>query len=305
MIGGTKGSHILLEHEELRRQLAGRMIYFEAADGRICLVYDYLGKVMVGSTDIPTDDPDDVKCEDEEIEYFLDCLHMLLPSLAFDRSQILYSYSGIRPLPASNSSAPGLISRDHSAPVNEPAAGRPFPIISLVGGKWTTFRGFAEEVTDTILARLRQIRRTSTRELAIGGGKHFPQDTAVANWLSQVSRETSIPEKRVAELLTRYGTTAREIARHCGQSDYDARLPDAPDTSLAEIDWIARNERVVHLQDIVMRRTTLAVIGALTTRNLAAVAVVVGNALGWEEQRRAKEVVATADLLNRVHGTQL
>ena len=53
MIGGTKGSHLLLKHDELVKSLAGRMIYFEADDGRICLVYDYLGLALVGSTDIP------------------------------------------------------------------------------------------------------------------------------------------------------------------------------------------------------------------------------------------------------------
>ncbi|KYB44815.1 hypothetical protein AB664_18950 [Brucella anthropi] len=52
-----------------------------------------------------------------------------MPKLKFDRSQIVYTYSGIRPLPASNASEPGLISRDHSAPVIEPDAGRPFAII--------------------------------------------------------------------------------------------------------------------------------------------------------------------------------
>ncbi len=57
LIGGTKGSHILLEHPELVKSLKGRMIYFEADDGRICLVYDFLGLALVGSTDIKADDP--------------------------------------------------------------------------------------------------------------------------------------------------------------------------------------------------------------------------------------------------------
>lgn len=126
LIGGTKGSHILLDHPELVRSLNGHMIYFEADDGRICLVYDYLGLALVGSTDIPADDPDNVRCEEPETEYFLESVRSLLPTLRFDRDQIVYSYSGIRPLPASDAAAPGLISRDHSAPVKEPEKGRPF-----------------------------------------------------------------------------------------------------------------------------------------------------------------------------------
>lgn len=58
MIGGTKGSHVLLRHDKLLKALNGRMIYFEADDGRICLVYEYEGLALVGSTDIPCSDPD-------------------------------------------------------------------------------------------------------------------------------------------------------------------------------------------------------------------------------------------------------
>jgi glycerol-3-phosphate dehydrogenase len=123
LIGGTKGSHILLDHDELIRSLNGRMIYFEADDGRICLVFDYLGRALVGSTDIPANDPENVRCEDWEIDYFLDSLRSLLPGLQFSRDQIVYTYSGIRPLPASNASEPGLISRDHSAPANRSGIG--------------------------------------------------------------------------------------------------------------------------------------------------------------------------------------
>ncbi|MCG6113540.1 MAG: FAD-dependent oxidoreductase, partial [Paracoccus sp.] len=111
LIGGTKGSHILLDHAELVRMLDGRMIYFEADDGRICLVYDYLGRALVGSTDIPAANPDTVRCEDDEIDYLIASLRALLPKLSFDRARIVYAYSGIRPLPASDATNPGLISR--------------------------------------------------------------------------------------------------------------------------------------------------------------------------------------------------
>jgi glycerol-3-phosphate dehydrogenase len=297
MIGGTKGSHVLLDHPELVRALAGRMVYFEADDGRICLVYDYLGRALVGSTDIPADDPDAVRCDDAEIDYLLASLRSLLPGLGFDRGQIVYAYSGIRPLPASDASTPGLISRDHSAPVAEPTPERPFPIVSLVGGKWTTFRGFAEEVADSLLARLGRSRAVSTRDLPIGGGRDFPDDRA--RWLADTAGETGLPEARLAMLLARYGTTARAIAGHEAAFG-PGRLPDAAGTSCAEIDWVARNERVVHLADVVMRRTTLAITGTLTARDLDSVAGIAATALGWDAGTTAAEVAAaTAELTGR------
>ncbi len=302
MIGGTKGSHIVLAHNELERRLDGRMIYFEADDGRICLVYGYLGRVLVGSTDIPASDPDTVHCESGEIDYFLASLESLLPDLSFSRDQIVYAYSGIRPLPASDASAPGLISRDHSAPVTDATNDRPFPVISMIGGKWTTFRSFAGEVADTILERLQRERSATTQEMPIGGGRAFPaDDSARTGWLSRTAEETGLDVARLETLLERYGTTAENIARHAGTWTDADRLPDSDDYSLAEIDWLVRNEHVTHLADIVMRRTTLAITGSLTRPDLETIAEVAADALGWSGERRNEEIEATLAHLRGTH----
>jgi glycerol-3-phosphate dehydrogenase len=299
LIGGAKGSHILLKHDELVRSLGGRMIYFEADDGRICLVYEYLGHALVGSTDIAADNPDTVRCEPEEIDYLLESLRALLPGMNFGRDQIVYAYSGIRPLPASDASVPGLVSRDHSAPVAEPEGARPFPIISLVGGKWTTFRGFAEEVADAALARLKRARRATTQSMPIGGGAGFPVDAAArAKWLADASARLAVDERRLDQLLTRYGTTALRIAGHRGACNGDDRLPDSWEYSVCEIDDIVRNEFVEHLADIVMRRTTLAISGSLTTNDLRRIATVAGRALGWDARRTEEEIDSVVEQLS-------
>ncbi|MER8572094.1 glycerol-3-phosphate dehydrogenase/oxidase [Mesorhizobium sp. M1409] len=291
MIGGTKGSHILLKHDELVKSLAGRMLYFEADDGRICLVYDYLGLALVGSTDIKADNPDEVRCEPDEVEYLLDSVRTLLPGMAFERDQIVYAYSGIRPLPASDASLPGLISRDHSAPVAEPDRNRPFAVISLVGGKWTTFRGFAEEVADTVLDRLQCSRKVTTQAMPIGGGRDFPPDAlARIDWLARARSETGIEERRLDQLLSRYGTRATQIAKH--GSDDEGRLPDSESYSRSEIDYIVRDEFVEHLADIVMRRSTLAIAGSLTGRDLREIASIAARALDWSAGRIAQEIEA-------------
>ncbi len=305
MIGGTKGSHILVDHPELVKSLNGRMIYFEADDGRICLVYDYHGLALVGSTDIPSDDPDNVRCDDHETDYFIDSLRSLLPKLKFDRSQIVYTYSGIRPLPASNASEPGLISRDHSAPVIEPDSERPFPIIALVGGKWTTFRGFAEEVADKVLTRFGKTRQVSTRNLAIGGGRDYPaDDRARKAWVTKYATETRLPAARVETLLKRYGTTALPILREEASASV-TMLPETETISVTEIAWIASNELVVHLADVVLRRTTLAIDGALTTGNLVAIADILARELGWDDTRKAREIEAVNVELEKRHNVIL
>lgn len=292
LIGGTKGSHILLDHPALLDALKGRMIYFEADDGRICLVFDYLGRALVGSTDIRADDPDEVRCEEDEIDYFIAALRGLLPGLHFDRDQIVYAYSGIRPLPASDGTAPGLISRDHSAPVAEPHGDRQWPILSLVGGKWTTFRGFAEEVADLLLARLDKPRRHSTQHLPIGGGRDYPPDPAA--WAGQASAAPA----RAGMLLSRYGSFAKDIlAQEDGAPE---PVIDAPDYSRQELAWVVREGQVRHLNDILMRRTALAVTGRLTKRNLRQIAVICAEVLGWDAPRLESEIRdATKTLQNR------
>jgi glycerol-3-phosphate dehydrogenase len=303
LIGGTKGSHILLQHPDLVKSLKGRMIYFEADDGRICLVYDFLGLALVGSTDIKAENPETVRCDEDEIDYFIASLRSLLPKLDFSRDQIVYAYSGIRPLPASDASNPGLISRDHSAPVAEPAKGRPFPVISLVGGKWTTFRGFAEEVADTILSRIGRSRIVSTQMLPIGGGRDFPTDEAARKaWIERRAAESGLPASRTEAFLARYGTTADPVLAHIRQVG-DQPLVHVEGYGQGEIDWIVRNEMVGHLADIVMRRTTLAIEGKLTAAGLDEIARVAAAALGWSEEKRAEELAAvTAHLttFNRV-----
>ncbi|EPE95089.1 glycerol-3-phosphate dehydrogenase/oxidase [Rhizobium grahamii] len=306
LIGGTKGSHILLDHPELVRSLNGHMIYFEADDGRICLVYGYFGLALVGSTDIPASNPDEVRCEGPEIDYFLESLRSLLPTLRFDRGQVTFSYSGIRPLPASDATAPGLISRDHSAPILEPRGDRPFAIMSLVGGKWTTFRGFAEEAADTVLARLGRERVLSTRYLAIGGGRDFPTDEAArSEWVGATAKATGKPVERVNELLGRYGTTASAMLTSRSAHSDDERLSGASHYSFLEIDWIARQELVVHLSDIVLRRTTLAIEGCLTMEGLQDIGRIAGEAFGWSEDRITSEVAAVVTVLREFHGQDI
>ncbi len=282
LIGGTKGAHILLDAPELVAALKGRMVYFEADDGRICLVYEHLGRALVGSTDIRADDPDTLEVTDAEADYLVGAVRSLFPGVAL--GPIVHAYSGLRPLPYSAGKAAGLISRDHSAPLAGPAPGRPFPVISLVGGKWTTFRGFAEEVADRVLQRLGLERRVSTRGLPIGGGRDFPKDVSGLS-------------PRAQQLMARYGTTSTAILA----AEEGAPLTDAPDFTEGEIAWLVANERVLRLEDLVLRRTPLAITGRLTLPMLDHLARIAGQVRGWSETRRAAEVAAVKDTLIRRH----
>ena len=169
-IGGTKGSHIVLDHPELVAATGDDMIYFVNRDGRICIFYAVQGKVIAGATDIPTDDPD-AACDESEVDYLLKSMRQAFPSIQVDRSHVVFRFCGVRPLPRSNALTPGQISRDHSFPVLPAGNGIDFPIYSLVGGKWTTFRALCRAGCQRDSAVLGRPRIRSSADLPIGAAR--------------------------------------------------------------------------------------------------------------------------------------
>ena len=148
-------------------------------------------------------------------------------------------------------------------------------------------------------------RSVSTRDLPIGGGRGFPTDEAAReHWVAHAVGQTGVDADRARALLDRYGSTARLVLEH-EASFASEPLADAPDHTTAEIDWIARNERVVRLEDITMRRTALAVTGRLSGRDLERIAEVAGAALGWSDDRREAELRSVQARLTERHRLRL
>ena len=277
------------------------MIYFGSSDGRICLVYPFFGKALIGSTDIKADNPDAVVCDDTEADYMLGMVREVFPGLALTRDQIVYRYAGIRPLPAAQVDDPGEISRDHSIG-RDTLPGSDVPMLSLVGGKWTTFRAFAAEVTDEVLAGLRRSRRTDTKSVPIGGGRDFPQ-TAEAHraWIERVASVKAISSRRAETSLERYGTWADDILQSRG-GGADRPLASLPDYGVQELRTIVRREQVVNLTDLVFRRLPIAVSGRLTREVVEEMAGIAADALGWSDKERERQVEIVCRIASKRHG---
>jgi glycerol-3-phosphate dehydrogenase len=292
-IGGTKGSHIVLDHPELVAATMNDMIYFVNRDGRICIFYVVDGKIIAGATDIPADDPETV-CDENEVDYLLKSLQQAFPSIHVDRSHVVFRFCGVRPLPRSNALTPGQISRDHSFPVLPPGNGIDFPVYSLVGGKWTSFRALAEQTTDAILRVLGRPRLRSSADLPIGGGKDYPR----------LPEGTGLPQKRLLVLLERYGTIADHFAAYM-QAGPDAPLAHHSGYSRREIEYMALYERVVHLDDLIMRRTLIGILGELSLPLLKELAAIVSGILQWPEEKTAAEIERTVQMFKKVYGVIL
>jgi len=297
LMGGTKGSHLIIDNAELRDALADHMIYYENEDGRICIAFPYLGKVLVGSTDIRVDDPETVRCEADERDYILQSLAFVLPDITIRPEQIVFQFSGVRPLPASTDSFTGRIPRDHFCTMLEPPDGGA-PVLCMIGGKWTTFRSFGELAADMALERLGRRRRVATTDRPIGGGRAFPANTPA--WLAQMAASKGLSAGRMAELFARYGTDAEAIAGFIAASP-DEALPHAA-YSVRELQFLIREEAVEHLDDLLLRRTTLAVSGELSLDMMDAALDLLTQDKNWTLAHRASERVRFLTLLNERHG---
>lgn len=305
-IGGTKGSHLVLDHPGLRAAIGDHEFFFENNDGRIVLIYPLYDRVLIGTSDIPIDDPEEARCTDEEVEYFLGLTRRVFPGLNLNRGQIVFRFSGVRPLPRSNAKSASTITRDHSIEVlGGDWTNLSFPVYSLVGGKWTAFRAFGEQVADKALEHLGLGRQRDTRSLPIGGGRNYPRDPEeMKRQIERLSAWTGLPGDRVEMLFERYGTRAEAIAAFInGGSDYPLR--SLPDYSFREIAYIVQHEKVIHIDDFVLRRTKLAMLGRLTRGRLDELAGVIGTALGWDRDRMEAEVARTLSILADKHGVVL
>jgi glycerol-3-phosphate dehydrogenase len=304
-IGGTKGSHIMLEHPELLAATQGQMLYFANADGRICIFYPFYGKVIAGSTDIPVADPEAALCGEDEVDYILESLRQVFPAIPVDRSHIVYRFCGVRPLPQSDASTPGEVSRDHTCAVIPAGNGIDFPVYSLIGGKWTTFRSFGEQVADRILSHLARPRLASSAELPIGGGNGYPITEAEKSaWLVSWERKTRLPVERLNALLDRYGARAEDVAQFMSAAP-DRPLRCLPAYTQREIQFMASQESIVHLDDLISRRTLMALLGQLSLDLLEELALLLAPLLAWPQQRRQQEIERAVKLLREVHGVRL
>ena len=238
-IGPTKGSHLVLDNPRLRAAIGEHEFFFENSDGRIVLILPLFDKVMVGTTDLEIQHPDSARCTEPEVDYFIAMVARLFPDIPIDRRQIIYRFSGVRPLAHTHARNAGQITRDHHIQENRIGA---IPVYSLVGGKWTSYRAFSEQVTDRVLAFLGQSRKAGTASIPIGAGADA------------------------------------------------AQLRTKPDYTREEIEAIARDGKIVHLDDLLLRRTLLAYLGQLTPSLVEEMSDWLGDILQWDQDRKKEEV---------------
>jgi len=308
LVSGSKGSHIVIDNQQIRTAIGDHEFFFENDDGRIVLICPIADKILVGTSELVCDDPNHVCCTPEEIDYFIAMIMKMFPQANVSKDQIVFSFSGVRPLVFSKSSDRGNVSRDHRVFLLTPGNGIDYPIYTLAGGKWTTFRSLAEKVTDQTLHALGRIRQYSTSNLSIGGGKDYPKNIEEEKlFLDNIVLEMGLDPQRIKELFDRYGTRAASVASFIFKEieDNDSCLDNHVGYSRGEIVFLTRCEYVFRLEDLILRRTLLAMLGDISVGLIVELSYVVGDELGWSENTRKQEIDNVISVLAHKHGVKL
>jgi glycerol-3-phosphate dehydrogenase len=180
LIGGRKGSHVVVAPFVGAPQSA---VYLEAvSDRRPLFIIPWNGNYLMGTTDVRFEgDPDRVRAEEWEVEYLLSEANRAFPQAALTRERVLYTYSGVRPLPFTRDCDAQSITRRHFLREHPQFAN----LISVVGGKLTTYRSLAEECVDLVLRKLgRGFTRSETAEIPLPGGSRAEEIAELAKPLN-------------------------------------------------------------------------------------------------------------------------
>lgn len=283
MIGGTKGSHLVVPSFPGAPQDA---IYFEAqSDGRPVFIIPWNGAYLIGSTDIRVNgDPGAVQADDNEINYLLSEANAIIPGAGLSTDDIWYVYCGVCPLPYQPSGAEGAITRRHLVHDHAPQLRGLF---SIIGGKLTTHRSLAEEAVNIVCDRLGKQARCPTAHAPLPGYAGI----SLEPFRRTLQQETGLSETQASRLVSIYGERAREVIAY-GKDAPELLQPIAPQTDVigAEIVHAVQREFAETLGDILMRRTMASLAPDMAIGVDEAAAAIAGRSLGWSEERVRKEV---------------
>ncbi len=253
----TKGVHLIVS----RRDLDGALLLLHPADGRVFFVIPWMEKTLIGTTDTITEEsPDSLSVTPAEIDCLLEGYNRYFTT-TLQSSDVLGTFAGLRPLMRSGRGKPSSLSREYRI-VQSPSG-----LISVAGGKYTTYRRMAEVITDTVSRRLGRRGPCRTSTFPIDGALPVSQASGVSNDPgSCIIREiealrriyNSLDEQTAQHLVMRYGSRAPNVAAYCLSDPKSSTriVPDAQDLR-GELAYQRDQEMTIYPADFALRRTRL------------------------------------------------
>lgn len=294
-IGGAKGTHVIVD------PFPGApkdVVYYESqADQRLVLVIPWMGRYLIGCTDVKfEEDPDNARAEADEVEYLLGEVNALVPGANLKPSDVLFTYSGVRPLPYRPGVPEWRVPRSHI--LHDHAKEGRGGVISAISGKLTTYRSLAEDAVDLVQKALgHKVTPSPTRELAFPGARAADMKAFAREFVA-----TAPVDRRVAErLVDLYGTRAESIIELLRR---EPELGDVLSERLAliaaEIAFTVDNEFALTLTDVMARRTLLAFDPQHGRDAVPAIVEVLARRLGWSAAEREAQIAEYDEWLDRL-----
>jgi glycerol-3-phosphate dehydrogenase len=285
LIGGTKGSHIIVDPFP---GAPNDVIYYESqADGRLVLVIPWMGRYLIGTTDTKFDlEPDAARADQTEIEYLLREVNALIPESGLTHKDILYTYSGVRPLPYAPGVSEWKIPRSHIV-LDHTSDSLP-GLYSVVGGKLTTFRQLAEDAVTLVLKKEFGERRACVNKQMMFPGA---QETAWAELKSDLIASGAIKPDSADRLIALYGSRARLVAEYVAKDPALAERFDPRSAAIAaELVLATKDEFAQTLTDIYARRILLAFEPGHGLKSVKRASEIVGKLMGWDKKLVAQNI---------------
>ncbi len=310
LLTGTKGTHLFTLSPRLKELLQGFGIYAEASDGRLVFVLPCDEGTLIGTTDEAfKGDPGTATATPTETAYLLSMVNSLFPQLRLTESDINMQHAGVRPLPNIAKGSNAAIPRGHSI---VPTTINGVPLVTLVGGKLTTCRALAEEVTDIVLKRLSFQRRESSIRRLVPGAEGFPPNEQEQQRLhAELSRRYRLSLQQVGVVWRLIGNRFSEvfptdtgIAREIVEQE---PRPSLFGTSipLDFVRWTIRREWATCLEDLVERRLMLIFHPRLARQTLHALAVELVTVDRLAPELVEAEIEACISRLKSVYGKEV
>jgi glycerol-3-phosphate dehydrogenase len=244
----TKGVHLLVPD----RGLPAAFLLLHPVDQRVLFVIPWMGKTLIGTTDTHSEaDPDGLTVSAEEMAYLLEAHnHYFDPPL--HQGDVLGSFAGLRPLIRSRAKEPSSRSREFRLFTS------PSGLLSVAGGKYTTYRHMAEIITDTIARRFGGQRLRRTRHFRLDGTPRLRWNEFAPAEAIRLSQQWGLPEAAARHLVNRYGRRAADVASYLGQTPkgMEPIVADEPDLQV-EFVYQREHEMAIYPADHLLRRTRL------------------------------------------------
>ena len=261
------------------------------SDGRAFFALPWAGHTMIGTTDTDWDGPlDDVAADDADLDYLLTEAAGAFPGADLARGRVVSSFAGLRPLLHEEGKRASSVTREHRI-VQSPSG-----LLSMLGGKYTTYRSMAAQIVDRVADRIPGGSSVgcSTGRRSLPGGNTGPIEVFEDEGVRQQGARHGIGRRAARGLLGRYGSRTGEVL---ALVEEDASLaepivPGGPPFLRAEVVFAARSEGARTLEDVLRRRTWLALAPGRGLDGADDVAGLLARELGWSAAERTRQIDA-------------